>query len=164
MDLELEDDERVPMTWEERRVWAYLVTVVVTSGCYVALIGSRLTRQPAAEISWVVPMLWTIGLSVVGTVLATIVGTIAGTIISGITAGGALPMTEMSSDVRDREIGRRGSHASMVVISVGFGVALVLAMIDADTFWIGNALFLFGTLGALVETTTKIRLYRRGFA
>ena len=51
----------------------------------------------------------------------------------------------------------------MRVISVGFGGALVLAMLDADTFWIGNLLFLFGTVSAVVEAITKIGLYRRGF-
>lgn len=66
------------------------------------------------------------------------------------------------SDVRDREIDRRGQRASFGVLGAGFGAALVLAMVDADTFWIGNALFLFGTVGAIVETTTKILLYRRG--
>jgi len=40
---------------------------------------------------------------------------------------------------------------------------LVLAMTGADLFWIGNLVFLAGTVGGLVETITKIVAYRRGF-
>jgi hypothetical protein len=150
------------MTVNERTVWVSVVTVIVSSGAYVALMVSRLLSRPIAEISWVGPMLWTMGLAVAGTVLLTIVFTIAA---EANRRGGCSPASrgEVTSDVRDQEIGRLGWRASMRVISVGFGGALVLAMLDAGTFWIGNLLFLFGTVGAVVEAITKIRLYRRGF-
>jgi hypothetical protein len=159
MDVSGEDDEVVAMTSQERTVWAYLVTVAVTSGTYFALIGSRLAERPAGEIAWVGPMLWTMGLAVVGTILATVVVTIVDAVRHR-----ECRSDGVTSDVRDEDIARVGGRASTVVMSVGFGTALVLAMVDTDTFWIGNALFLFGTVGALVETITKIRLYRRGFA
>lgn len=154
-----EDRNDVPMTADERTAWAYLVTVVVTSGCYLALMAVRLLDQPVEAISWVGPMLWTLGASITGTVGATVMATVAG-------ASRCAPGTDggaVTSDVRDLEIKGRGDRASMGVLAAGFGVALILTMIDADTFWIGNELFLFGTAGAVVETTTKIRLYRRGF-
>ncbi|MHB9859048.1 hypothetical protein [Streptomyces sp. YIM S03343] len=158
----LNGDEPVRMTVIERTVWASLVTVIVSSGAYLALIVSRLSSRPVAEISWVGPMLWTVGLAVAGTVLLTIVFTVAA---EANRRGGCSPASrgEVTSDVRDQEIGRLGWRASMSVISVGFGGALVLAMLDADTFWIGNLLFLFGTAGAITEAITKIVLYRRGF-
>jgi hypothetical protein len=76
-----------------------------------------------------------------------------------------VPVVEIDtvSDARDKEIDLRGDRALVGVLGAGFAGALVLAMLDADTFWIGNLLFVVGTLGAIVETTTKIRLYRRGF-
>ncbi|OJF14793.1 hypothetical protein [Couchioplanes caeruleus] len=157
-----DDDGPIPMTAQERTVWASLVTVIVSSGAYFALMVPRLVARPVPEISWVTPMLWTIGLSVVGAV----VFTIAFEIIAAASrrgCGAPAERGEVTSDVRDREIGRIGWGASMTVISVGFGGALVLAMLDADTFWIGNLLFLFGTVSAVVETVTRIRLYRRGF-
>jgi hypothetical protein len=158
----LDDNEPVRMTVNERTVWASVVTVIVSSGAYVALMVSRLLSRPIAEISWVGPMLWTMGLAVAGTVLLTIVFTIAS---EANRRGGCSPADsgEVTSDVRDQEIGRLGWRASMRVISVGFGGALVLAMLDADTFWIGNLIFLFGTVGAVVEAITKIGLYRGGF-
>lgn len=158
----LEDDEPVRMTVNERTVWASLVVVIVSSGAYVALMVPRLLSRPVGEISWVGPMLWTMGLGVVGTVLLTIVFTVAA---EATRRHGCSPASrgEVTSDIRDQEIGRLGWRASMSVISVGFGGALVLAMLDAHTFWIGNLIFLFLTAGAVVEAVTKIRLYRRGF-
>jgi len=158
----LDDSEPVRMTITERAVWASASSVIVTSGAYLVLMVSRLLSRPIAEISWVGPMLWTMGLAVAGAVLLTIVFTVAA---EAFRRGRGSPASrgEVTSDVRDQEIGRLGWRASMRVISVGFGAALVLAMLDADTFWIGNLLFLFGTVGAVVEAITKIGLYRRGF-
>lgn len=171
-----DDDEPVTMTMSERTVWAYLVAVVLTSGVYLVVMATRLADAPAEEISWVVPMLWAIGASVVGSVILTIVLTIAGTILAtigrsiaaaraGDRSRSAAPVVQLETgtDARDKEIDLVGDRAGVGVLAVGFAGALVLAMVDADTFWIGNLLFVFGTLGAIVETTTKIRLYRRGF-
>ena len=171
-----DDDEPVPMTMSERTVWAYLVTVIVTSGVYLTLMVTRLAGGPVAQIAWVGPMLWTIGSSVLGTVVLTIAGTIASTITGTIArsvASGRLgpdgrapvPVVEIdtASDARDKDIDLIGDRALVGVLGAGFAGALVLAMLDVDTFWIGNLLFVFGTVGAIVETTTKIRLYRRGF-
>lgn len=169
------DDEPVVMTMGERTVWAYLVTVVITSGVYFTIIGMRLADRPADEIDWVAPMLWTIGASMLGSIVGTILFTIAGTILATIARsiaaardgrpGPVTPTVEIDSgsDARDKDIALRSDHALVGVLGAGFLGALVLAMLDADTFWIGNLLFVFGTLGAIVETTTKIRLYRRGF-
>ena len=157
----LEDDERGPMTMEERTVWVYLVMVIITSTTYFAVIASRLLDTPAAQVSWVTPMLWALGISIIGTILGTIVVTIGATIGQGVR--GKPTAIDHGSDERDRDIKRYGSRKTQGIISVGLGGALVLAMIDADTFWIGNFLFLIGTLGAIVETTVKIRAYRRGF-
>ncbi|HWH00789.1 MAG TPA: hypothetical protein VNV66_16090 [Pilimelia sp.] len=156
------DDEQIPMTVKERTVWASLVSVLVSSGVYFALMVPRLLSQPVTEISWVRPLLWTMGLGVAGTVLLTVVLTVAAEANRN---GGSSPASrdEVTSDVRDQEIGRLGWRASMSVISVGSGAALVLTMLDAHTFWIGNLLFLVFTVGAVVEATTKLRLYRRGF-
>ncbi len=155
------DDEPVRMTVAERTVWAGLVSVVLSSGTYFALLATRLAG-PVEDISWARPMAWTIGLAVVGTVILTIVLAIAPHAGRG---GRCTPADhgEVTSDVRDRDIGRSGGQAATGVFGIGLGGALLLAMLDADTFWIGNLLFLAGTVGAIVEAITKIRLYRRGF-
>ena len=156
------DDEPVRMTAAERTVWASLVAVVVSSGGYFALLAPRLLSQPVEEISWVAPMLWTMGLAVAGSAL---LSTVFATVAAVRPAAECSPAArgEVTSDVRDQEIDRHGAGISLIVISLGAGGALVLAMLDVHTFWVGNLLFLFGTLTAVVEAGTKIRLYRRGF-
>ena len=155
------EDDPVSMTMDERTVWVYLVTVVVTSGAYLAVVLPRLATQPVAQISWVRPMLWTLGLSMLGTVLGTIVAAVVGA--AGQRRRGSEVCAELGSDVRDQEIAGFGARASVGVLGAGLAAALVLAMLDLDTFWIGNLLFLVGVVGAIVETSIKIRLYRRGF-
>jgi hypothetical protein len=156
------DDEPVRMTAVERTVWASLVAVAVSSVGYVGLLSSRLLSQPVEEISWVAPMLWAMGLGVAGSVLLSTVFATVAAVRPGQECSPAA-RDEVTSDVRDQEIGRQGAGISLSVISVGAAGALVLAMLDVHTFWIGNLLFLFGTAGAVVETVTKIRLYRQGF-
>jgi hypothetical protein len=155
------DDEPTAMTMAERTVWVYLVAVVVTSGAYLALMVPRLLAHPVAEVSWVRPMLWALGASVVGTVLGTIGASVVGAVGTGRRRVKAC--AELASDVRDTEIARYGERASTGVLGVGLGATLVLAMLDLHTFWIGNVLFLCGVVGAIVEATIKIRLYRHGF-
>lgn len=155
------DDERPTMTTDERSVWAYLFAVVITSTTYFAVIASRLRDSAPAEVSWVAPMLWALGLSIAGTIVGTILVTIGSAIAS--TVRGKEPDVEQGSDERDRDIKRYGDRKTYGVLAVAMGGALALAMIDADTFWIGNYLFLLGTIGAIIETTVKIRAYRRGF-
>lgn len=156
------EDEPVRMTVKERTVWASLVAIIVSACTYFALMVPRLLSRPVTEISWVGPMTWTISLAIVGSIVLTIGVTI---VAEARRAGGCSPTScgEVTSDIRDQEIDQRGGRTSMGVISVGLGSALVLAMLDAHPFWIGNLLFLFGTAGTVVEATMKILLYRRGF-
>jgi len=156
-----EDDERGPMTMEERAVWVYLVVFLATSITYFAIVIPRAVEGPIEDVSWVVPMLWAIGISIVGTIVGSIVAAIASAI--GLAARGRDPEVELGSDERDKEINRLGSRATYGVVSAGLLAVLALAMVDADTFWIGNVAFLAGFVGALVEAFVKIRAYRRGF-
>ena len=80
------DDDPAAMTKNERTAWAHLVTVIVTSGVYLALMVTRTAAGPVATIGWVGPMLWTIGSSVVGTIAGTIAGPITATIARSITS------------------------------------------------------------------------------
>lgn len=155
------DDDPIVMTAEERSVWVYLAVVVITSTAYFAVVIPRAVSQPIEDVSWVTPMLWTLGFSIVGTIVGSIVGAIGGAI--GLAVRGIEPEGLLEGDMRDKEIKYYGDRrAAAGSAGAMFGV-LVLAMIGADLFWIGNLVFLAGTVGVLVETTTKIRAYRRGF-
>ena len=156
-----QDDDRAPMTLDERAVWTYLIVLVLTSGAYAAVVIPRALATPIEDVEWVVPMLWAIGLCIVGTVLGAIAGAIGSAV--GQAARGRDPEVEHGSDERDKEIERLGDRKTQGIIGAGMLAALILAMVDADTFWIGNALFATGTVAGLVETAVKIRAYRRGF-
>ncbi|NTV40207.1 MAG: hypothetical protein HGA51_09700 [Demequinaceae bacterium] len=154
------DDDPVVMTAEERSVWVYLAVVVITSTAYFVVVIPRALSQPIAEVSWITPMLWALGLSIGGTIIGSIVGAIGGAI--GLAIRGIDPKGQLEGDMRDKDIKRLGDRRGAVISGGAMFGVLVLAMIGADLFWIGNLVFLAGTIGALVETITKITAYRRG--
>ncbi len=156
-----EDDEPISMTTEERSVWVYLAGIIVSTGFYLAWILPQVFDRPIADVSWIPAMLWAIGISVGFTIVGTIVAQVGSAV--GLAIKGRDVKAEMETDVRDKEIGARGTKASATVVGVGVGLTLVLTMLGADHFWIGNALYAAGFGGALAETITKVSLYRRGF-
>ncbi len=155
------DDDPVVMTAEQRSVWVYLAVVIITSGAYFAVIIPRALNQPIEDVSWITPMLWALGVSIVGTIIGSILGAIGGAI--GLAARGIEPQGELESDQRDKDIKALGIRRSAAVSGAAMFVVLVLAMVGADLFWIGNAVYLAGTVGAVIDTVTKINAYRRGF-
>lgn len=155
------DDDPVVMTTEERSVWVYLAAVVGTFIAYAIIMVPRLTSQPLDEVSWKAPLIGVLVASIVTTILGTILGAIGGAI--GLAFRGIDPEGHLVSDARDKDIARLGAVRGGVVTSAGLLAALVLAMFEVDYIWIANAVYVAGTIGALVEITTKIRAYRRGF-
>jgi hypothetical protein len=156
------DDERGPMTPEERGVWVYGIVAPLTAVIYLAIVVPRLIGHDPAEVSWVAPMLWMIGVAIVGSILGTILSTIGAAI--GLAVRGRDPEEAGARpDERDRAIKSYGDRKTQSIVAFGTIGALILAMIDADGFWIGSFLFLNGTIAAVVEAVVKIRAYRRGF-
>ncbi|MBG0827147.1 hypothetical protein HS041_05155 [Planomonospora sp. ID67723] len=139
------------MTYAERNTWLYAVLVPVTSLAYFGVVVPHLFERPAAEVSWTVPMLWAIG--------ATIAGGIVGSIVLAVAARDH----RVESDVRDRQIERYGDRVAQAITAFGAAVVLALAMLEVDHFWIGNALFLIGAVGATWGAVMKIRAYRGAF-
>lgn len=154
------DETRVPMTSEEKTAWVYGTVVILTSGTYFTWLAIQLSTRPVDEISWAVPMLITIVASIVGVILGTILAAIGGAVWTGIK--GRFQEPDFTTDERDLAIKRLGDRRNFAVVSFGLAGVLALAMLDVDTLWIGNWLFLVGTVGALAECVTKIRAYRRG--
>ena len=155
------DDDRAPMTLDERAVWVYLAVLIATTALYLAIVVPRALSTPIEQVEWVTPMIWSLGLSIGATIVGSILVAIGSAV--SLAAKGRKPQVELSSDARDKDIKRLGNRSTQGAIGAGLFAALVLAMIDADTFWIGNAVWIAGVVGGLVETTVKIRAYRRGF-
>jgi hypothetical protein len=149
-------EDRVAMTFGERNTWVSAFILPATSIAYFAVVLPRLRDQPASEVSWVAPMLWAIGASIVGTIVGVIVVSIA----AGIANRGVL---ESKEDVRDKQIDRYGDRIAQAIMGFGAAAVLVLAMLEADHFWIGNTLFLLGAIGATWGAIAKIRAYHGAF-
>jgi len=139
------------MAYEEKRAWIYAAASVVAYAFYAAIVLSRAGDTSLTQVHYVTTMLWTIGLS------------IAVQIVLSIAVSVASPRDRDKRDQRDREIGRFGEHIGQSLVVLGGVAALVLAMLEADYFWIANVLFLCFTLSAVLSSVAKIVAYRRGF-
>jgi hypothetical protein len=144
------------VVYEERNTWATLIATVVTVPIYIAIVLVRAGDGPITEVDWVPIMLWTMGASIVGAIVISIAW--------GILAGMRDPSEVGKSDQRDRDISRLGGRIGYGVLVAAALGALVLSMVEADWFWIGNALFLGFALATFVGDIARVVAYRRGLA
>jgi hypothetical protein len=126
------------MATEERRAWIMAVVSVITYGVYAAVV--------AAGASYVPALVWTVGAAIVANIVA------------GMLFAGRDP-----KDQRDREIGRFGDNIGQSLLVAGALAAMVLAMAEAEYFWIANVIYLGFTLSAVLGSVAKIFAYRKGF-
>ena len=143
------------MAYMERTIWAQLIASVIGLVVYLALIVPQLITTPVGEVAWVWPM--------VGTIAGAIVLSIVLSIAWGIVARMRDPELEHSADQRDREIEWFGERVGPGFLAIGAIGALILAMVEAPWFWIGNALFLGFFLSAALGGMARLGAYRRGF-
>ena len=139
------------MTLEERRSWTYLAVAVVSYGAYLSAVFSKAASAPLVDVDYVPAMLWSIGIAIV-------VG-----IVLNIAIGIFTPRREQTKDARDRDIERLGEHVGQAFLVIGGVAALLLAIIEADYFYIANVLYLCFVLSAVVGSVAKVIVYRRGF-
>ena len=142
------------MSFQEKIRWVYLGVAVVTNLAYVAIILGRAQGTPITEVSYAWPMIGAIGV--------TIVATIAGSILAAI-AEYRNGERRFDPDERDAGIHRYGEAIGNTVFSLGILFPLVLTMAEVAHFWIGNAIYLTGTLTSLISAAVKIVAYRRGY-
>jgi hypothetical protein len=140
------------MSSEERSAWIMGVVGAGSLAVYLAVVLGRLDGGHLADVSYVAPMLWTVGGSIVASILLHIG---AGIIHRG---DGHL------KDQRDREIGRRGDYIGQSFLVIGGLAALGMAMAQWPYFWIANVIYLGFHLSAIVGSAAKLAAYRRGFA
>ena len=140
------------MTFQEKSLWAYGFAAIAAPVVYFAWLARQVARADAvADVGYVRALLWAIG----GGILLNVIGS---TFVRGAGRGADL------KDQRDREIDRRGNAINFVVFSVLIVVPFALAMRDADTFWIANAIFLGGMAASIVSSAAKIAAYRGSFS
>lgn len=138
------------MSYEERGQWVYLAATTIAYGAYLVLMLGRAGTTPLTEIDYQPLVLWTVG--------AAIVGSIVGRIVIEVVR----PSESHREDVRDREIGRFGEYVSGIILGIGMVGPFVLALVEAEHFWIANAIYLVFVVQAVIGTIIKLVAYRRG--
>ncbi len=137
------------MPYEEKAAWLQGIVSVLGYGVYVVIIVSRIGGGALVDVPYVDAMLWTIG------------SAIAAGIIGGIfVAIGSRGRTQ--KDQRDRQIYRYGEYAGQSFVVIGALGALILAMVEAEWFWIANVVYLCFVLSAILGWIVKAVAYRHG--
>ena len=139
------------MSYEERGQWVYLAATTIAYGAYLVLLLGQAGATPLPEIEYQPLVLWTIGAAVAGSIIGRIVIEIV------------RPSESHREDVRDKEIGRFGEYVSGVILGIGMVGPFILTLVEADHFWIANAIYLVFVVQAVVGTVIKLLAYRRGF-
>lgn len=139
------------VTHEEKRAWIIGILAVGTYAAYLAVVLGRAAGTPVADVAYASPLLWAVGVSIGASIVLSILVSIG------------TPKGARTRDQRDREIHRFGDHIGQSFVVIGGVAALVLAMAEADPFWIANVIYAGFTLSAILGCTAKIAAYRWGF-
>ena len=139
------------MSFEEKSTWIMTVIGPTAGAIYLVILFGRLQEAPAAEVAYQWPMLTTIGLAIVASIVAHIVIAIAA------------PKEADKKDERDININRHGEYIGGFVLAVCTLGVLALTMAEYAHFWIANALYLAFVLANVTSSVVKIVAYRRGF-
>ena len=138
------------MSYEEKGAWVYLFVVLGTYVGYVAVILNRAGDGRLADVPYVAPLLWSLGISIGLSIVGRIVVEIA------------RPSETHKIDARDKDIRRFSEYVGGSVLGVAMVVPFALTLFEADHFWIANAMYAAFALSALVSTPVRLVAYRRG--
>jgi hypothetical protein len=125
-------------------------TLVVVYGAYFAVVARLPATTPADQIVYQPLMI----AAVLPLVVLAVASHLALALVNPREAG--------QHDKRERLIALRGERAGGYVLAVGVFTGLVLAMAEADAFWIAHALLVGWVLAELTAGAVRILLYRRG--
>lgn len=138
------------MSYEEKGVWALLVTSVAVYLAYAGMVLAR-AADPITGTPYQALLGWSIG----ATVLVSVVARVLIEVVR--------PSETDRGDLRDREISRLGVVRSWWLLITGALAALVLALLEAPHFWIANVLYLGFVLQTVTASVVALVAYRRGF-
>ena len=139
------------MAHQEKRAWIMLVVTLVVYPAYVVIVLRNAAGGPLVDVPYASTLLWSIGIA------------IAANIVLDIATSLGTPRSEYNADVRDKEIARVGDLTGQSFLVIGALAGMGLAMLEADSFWIANVIYLGFVLSAVLGSLTKIAGYRGGF-
>jgi hypothetical protein len=137
------------MSFAEKNTWLWTVIGAIVPGAYIVNILGQLRTTAATGIDYQQPMLISIGVVIVLSILGSIV----------IAASSPKNTRE---DQRDKEIYRFGEYAGYWLMTIGMIAAMGMAMLKVDHFWIANTLYVSGALAGLLGAVVKLASYRLG--
>jgi hypothetical protein len=144
------DSTEVGMSYEERGVWAYLLSSAICYIAYLAIVVPRLFHTPAAQVSYLLPLLVT-------TMAAVFIATVVRSVLEV-----ARPSDSSKADARDREIARFGEYTSRWFVVGAAMAGFIMATRRLDYFWIANVIYLGFVLWAIAGSVLRLVAYRRG--
>ncbi|UVJ39940.1 hypothetical protein [Arthrobacter sp. CJ23] len=139
------------MSFEEKSAWIMGLLAIGAYSAYLVIVFGMAASTPLVEAPYVAPLLWTIGASIVVSIVLHIV------------VGIFSPKEAGKKDQRDKEIYRFGEYIGQSFVVIGAVAALLMAMAELGHFWIANVIYLAFVLSAILGSVAKIVAYRRGF-
>lgn len=136
------------MPYEEKSSWVMGVLAVAAIAVYASVTLAQAATMQLTETPYVPTMLWTIG----GSIVASIV----------IHIGIGMTSRNHKKDQRDKEFYRFGETIGHGFLVAGALAALIMAWLEWDWFWIANVIYVAFVLSAIVASIAKIVAYRRG--
>lgn len=136
------------MSYAERNTWVYGAVALACYLGYLAVVVPQLIGGPAGAVGYRAPL------------VISIAAAVALGILGGIVLGMLAPKGEPQADPRDLEIAHLGSRAGQGALIAGAVVALVLAMVSADPFWIANVIYLGFVASAVLSSVVRVLAYR----
>lgn len=138
------------MSFHEKSAWAMFAIMLAVYGWYFVVLFDRLDDQELREVAYR------------GMLLTTVLALVFVAIASHVVLAVINPKETERADVRDREINRFGEYVGGYVLGAAAAVALFMAVLETDHFWIANMILAGMVLSELVSLGTRLVLYRRG--
>ena len=149
------------MSFEEKVTWVSGAVTLAVVAWYAWTVIGRLGQGAVADVAYEGSLLFAVGATIVLTIVGTIVMSIVGAIAAEARGEDAGAIDR--SDERDARIDARGDRVAFYVSSAFMLGVLALALLEADPFWIANAVFAGFVAAGLVATAVKLVAYRRGW-
>lgn len=137
------------MTYREKSTVVLLVGYLAVYSWYFARVVDAARSGPIADIDYQ------------GLLIAMVAVLVAATVVAEVLIAVVAPSGADQVDERDRMIGLRGDRIAGWVVTIGALAGLVLAMVEADSFWIAHALLAGLVLAEILKSIAMLVNYRR---
>jgi hypothetical protein len=137
------------MTFQEKSTLTVTGLLVAIFGWYFALVLGPIADSPAREFAYTGLMIGLVILLVIAVTVSHIVLAIV------------FHRQANAWDERDRFIALRSERIAGYVLAIGVFTGILLAMVQADRFWIAQTLIAALVLAEVVDGVIKLALYRR---